>query len=311
MVRLTFLGDIWQVPGMKAALLSDRGVVKVAGDDAGKFLNGLVTVDVAKVTPAQASFGALLTPQGKIIVDFILAAAEPAEGGGYFLDCPRALATALAERLNFYKLRAKVNVEDLSASLAVLAIWDNPGSTEDGLCYPDPRLPELGTRCILPSGSAAEAAAAIVAELVDVAEYDAHRIALGVPRGGIDFIYGDAFPHETDMDQLKGVDFDKGCFIGQEVVSRIEHRGTARTRVVPVAFHGPPPDPGELVMAAEKNVGVMGSGAIGRGLASVRLDRVEDAVASATPLVAGGTTLHIVKPRWARFAFPGEPKAAE
>src|SRR3954471_4829642 len=128
MVRLTFPGDIWQVPGMKAALLSDRGVVKVAGDDAGKFLNGLVTVDVAKVTPAQAAFAALLTPQGKIIVDFILTAAEPADGGGYFLDCPRTLAPAFAERLIFYKLRAKVSIEDLSASLGVLAIWDHAGS---------------------------------------------------------------------------------------------------------------------------------------------------------------------------------------
>jgi folate-binding protein YgfZ len=296
---------------MKASLLSDRGVVKVAGDDAGKFLNGLVTVDVGKVTPAQAAFAALLSPQGKIIVDFILTTAEPADGGGYFLDCPRVLAPALAERLNFYKLRAKVSVEDLSASLGVLAIWDHAGSTEHGLCYHDPRLQDLGTRCILPPPSMADAVADLGAERLEPAEYEAHRIALGVPRGGIDFIYGDAFPHETDMDQLNGVDFDKGCFIGQEVVSRIEHRGTARTRVVPVAFHGPPPDPGELVMSGEKNAGVMGSGIIGRGLASMRLDRVEDAIASAAPLVAGGITLRLVKPQWARFAFPGEPKAAE
>jgi folate-binding protein YgfZ len=296
---------------MKAALLSDRGVVKIAGDDAGKFLNGLVTIDVAKVTPAQAAFAALLTPQGKIIVDFILAAAEPGDDGGYFLDCPRVLAPALAERLNFYKLRAKVGVEDLSASLGVLAIWENAGSTEHGLCYHDPRLPDLGARCILPPPSMTDAVADLGAERVEPAEYEAHRIALGVPRGGIDFIYGDAFPHETDMDQLNGVDFDKGCFIGQEVVSRIEHRGTARTRIVPVSFPGPPPDPGELVMAGEKNAGVMGSGVIGRGLAALRLDRVEDAIASAAPLVAGGITLRLVKPPWARFAFPGEPKAAE
>ena len=138
---------------MKAALLSDRGVVKVAGDDAGKFLNGLVTIDVAKVTAAHAAFGALLTPQGKIIVDFILTAAEPADSGGFLLDCPRALAPMLAERLSFYKLRAKVTVQDLSASLAVVAIWNDLGSTEAGLCYRDPRLAELGTRCILPPAS--------------------------------------------------------------------------------------------------------------------------------------------------------------
>src|SRR5262249_60494264 len=108
---------------MKAALLPDRGVVKVAGDDARKFLNGLVTSDTAKVTPVAAAFGALLTPQGKIIVDFILAEAPPADGGGFFLDCPRALASTLAQRLNFYKLRAKLVIEDVSETLGDVWIW--------------------------------------------------------------------------------------------------------------------------------------------------------------------------------------------
>src|SRR5713101_9694528 len=139
-----------QAASMKAALLPDRGVVKVAGDDARKFLNGLVTSDIAKVTPAAEGFCALLTPQGKIIVDFILAEAPPTDGGGFFLDCPRALAATLVQRLNFYKLRAKVIVEDLSETLGVLAIWDGASSTEYDLCYPDPRLPDLGLRCMLP-----------------------------------------------------------------------------------------------------------------------------------------------------------------
>ena len=296
---------------MKAAILSDRGVVKVAGDDAGKFLNGLVTADMAKVTPAQPAFAALLTPQGKIIVDFIIAAAEPVDGGGFFLDCPRALATALTERLGFYKLRAKVTVADMSGELAVLAIWDDSLGTEAGLCYRDPRLPELGTRCILPISEVTEAAAGLDAKLVAADDYEAHRIGLGVPRGGTDFIYGDAFPHETDMDQLHGVDFKKGCFVGQEVVSRIEHRGTARTRVIPLAFEGPPPEAGLAVTAGDKNIGVMGSGVSGRGLAALRLDRVADALANETPLVAGGIAVRPVKPDWAHFAWPGEAKAVE
>jgi folate-binding protein YgfZ len=291
---------------MKAALLSDRGVVKVTGDDAGKFLNGLVTIDVAKVTPAQAAFGALLTPQGKIIVDFILTAAAPADSGGFLLDCPRALAPMLAERLSFYKLRAKVTVEDLSASLAVVAIWNDLGSTEAGLCYRDPRLAELGTRCILPSESAADVAADIGAKLVEPREYEAHRIALGVPRGGIDFIYGDAFPHETDMDQLAGVDFDKGCYVGQEVVSRMEHRGTARTRIVPVTAGNFAPDAGVPVMAGDKQIGTTGSHAGNRGLAMLRLDRFADARASGTPLTAGGVAIEPRKPEWATFDWPGE-----
>jgi folate-binding protein YgfZ len=296
---------------MKAALLPDRGVVKAAGGDARKFLNGLITTDLGKVTPAQSGFGALLTPQGKIIVDFLLAEAEAADGGGFFFDCPRALAPALVQRLNFYKLRAKVAVEDLSESLGVLAIWEQPGRTEYGLCYDDPRLPELGLRCVLPPALAGEAAADLGARLVEPPAYEAHRIALGIPRGGLDFIYSDAFPHETDMDQLGGVDFDKGCFVGQEVVSRIEHRGTARTRVVPVSYDGFAPEAGTPVSAGSKTVGTLGSTAQGHGLAMLRLDRAADALAAGQPLVAGGVEMRLVKPAWAQFAFPGEAKVAE
>ena len=296
---------------MKAALLPDRGVVKVDGDDARKFLNGLVTSDIAKVTPEAASFTALLTPQGKIIVDFILVEAPPADGGGFFLDCPRALAPTLLQRLNFYKLRAKVMIEDLSETLGVLAVWEGDAATEYGLCYRDPRLAALGLRCMLPPHLAADAAADLGAKLVEASAYEAHRIALGVPRGGLDFIYGDAFPHETDMDQFGGVDFDKGCFVGQEVVSRIEHRGTARSRLVPVAFDGFAPEAGTPVSAGGKAVGTFGSGAQGRGLAMLRLDRVGDAVAAGEPLVAGGVQIRLVKPAWAQFAWPDEASAAQ
>src|SRR5436190_13025522 len=295
---------------MKAALLPDRGVVKVAGDDARKFLNGLITSDIAKVDPAHAAFAALLTPQGKIIADFILAEAEASEGGGYFLDSPRALAPTLVQRLNFYKLRAKVVVEDLSEVLGVMALWDGTRTSAYGLCYLDPRLPELGCRCMLPPHLANEAAAELGAELVDAAGYEAHRIALAVPRGGLDFVYGDAFPHETDMDQLGGIDFAKGCFVGQEVVSRIEHRGTARTRTVAVSFDDFAPEAGTPVSAGQKSVGTLGSTAQGRGVALLRLDRVADALAAGERLTAGGIELRPHKPAWARFAFPGNAEAA-
>jgi hypothetical protein len=295
---------------MKAALLPDRGVVKVVGDDARNFLNGLFTTDVGKVTPEDAGFAALLTPQGKIVVDAIVAEAPIEDGGGFFLDTPKALAKTCVDRLNFYKLRAKVMIEDLSEVLAVMAAWDGDATTEYGLCYRDPRLPALGRRIMLPPHLAAEAAADLGAELVPAATYEAHRIALGVPRGGLDFAYGDAFPHEADMDQLHGVDFTKGCFVGQEVVSRMEHRGTARTRIVPVAYEGFAPDAGAAVTAAEKPVGTFGSSAGGRALAMLRLDRAEDAVAAGHALVAGAVTLRLVKPDWARFAFPGERKPA-
>jgi folate-binding protein YgfZ len=296
---------------MKAALLSDRGVVKVAGEAARGFLHNLVTADVSRLVPGTSRFAALLTPQGKIIADFMIAEAGVDDGGGFFLDCPRALAPALVQKLTLYRLRAKISIEDLSEKLGVMAIWDGTATTEYGLVYPDPRLPGLGLRCILPSDLVANAAAEMGATVVDAADYEAHRIALGVPRGGSDFIYGDAFPHETDMDQLGGVDFKKGCYIGQEIVSRMEHRGTARTRIVSVAFDSFAPEAGMPVMAGEKNVGSLGSTADGRGLAMVRLDRVADALTAGTAITAGGIPLRVIKPDWARFAFPAETKAAE
>ena len=296
---------------MKAALLPDRGVVKVAGDGARSFLHGLVTADILELKPGAARFCALLTPQGKIIADFIVTEAPTKDGDGFFLDVPRALCAALIAKLNIYKLRAKVIVEDLSAVLGVLAAWDGGGTSKQGLSYADPRLPTLGLRVMLPPHLAAATAAELGATLVDAAQYDAHRIALGVPQGGLDFSYGDAFPHETDMDQLGGVDFSKGCYVGQEVVSRMEHRGTARTRTVPVRYDGAAPAAGTAVTAGERQVGTLGSAANGRALALLRLDRVSDAMAQGESLAAGGVALHLVKPGWARFAFPGEAKAAE
>jgi tRNA-modifying protein YgfZ len=306
---LTFHRDFWQDQSMKATMLPDRGVVKVVGDDARKFLGGLLTLDLDKVTPQTARFGALLTPQGKIIVDCIVAEVPPEDGVGLFLDCPRALAPNFVERLNFYKLRAKVIVEDLSEMLGVMAAWDGDGSTDYGLCYRDPRLPALGLRVMLPPHLAAPAAADLGADLLEPRAYEAHRIALGIPRGGLDFMYSDAFPHEADMDQLGGVDFEKGCYVGQEVVSRMEHRGTARNRVVPVTYDAFAPEAGVPVMAGDRQLGTMGSSAGGRGLAMLRLDRVADVLAAGGTLTAGGVSLHPVKPGWARFPWPGEAKA--
>ncbi|HEX5507075.1 MAG TPA: folate-binding protein [Pseudolabrys sp.] len=296
---------------MQAALLPDRGVVKVVGDDARRFLNGLATNDIGKVTPASPRFAALLTPQGKIIADFIVTEADASDGGGFFLDCPRALVPTLVDKLNFYKLRAKVLIEDLSQVLGVMAAWDGAATSEYGLSYADPRLAALGTRTMLPPHLAKEAADDLSATLVHAELYDAHRIALGVPRGGIDFNYGDTFPHEADMDQLAGVDFEKGCYVGQEVVSRVEHRASARSRVIPVIYDDGAPMAGLPVMSGEKQIGTFGSAVAGRGLALLRLDRIEDAFASGTPLVAGGIIINPVKPAWARFAWPGEARAAE
>jgi folate-binding protein YgfZ len=192
----------------------------------------------------------------------------------------------------------------------VLAAWDGFGTPQYGLSYADPRLPALGMRSMLPPHLADKAAAELGADLVGADQYEVHRIALGVPQGGLDFSYGDAFPHETDMDQLGGVDFAKGCYVGQEVVSRMEHRGTARTRAVPVRYDGATPLAGAAITAGARPVGTLGSAANGYGVALVRLDRAAEALSHGDTLAADGVPIRLVKPDWARFAFPGEAEVA-
>ena len=289
---------------MKAAFLTDRGVVKVFGEDARNFLNGLVTTDIGRLKPGPARFGALLTPQGKIIVDFLITEAPANQGGGFLIDCPRALAQSLTGKMKFYKLRAKVVIENLSDRFGVLAAWDGPlaaqPETELAVAFADPRDGKLGFRILAPAELKEKLAGLIGAELVDTADYEAHRIDCGVPRGGLDFTYGDAFPHEANMDRLSGVDFDKGCYVGQEVVSRMQHRGTARTRCIKVLLDGAAPETGAAILAADKPVGTIGSTAGGQGIiqgiALVRIDRVADALDAGQPLTAGGVRLRLAEP---------------
>ena len=281
---------------MKAALLPDRGVIKVTGETARDFLNGLVTTDTARLEPGQGRFGALLTPQGKITIDFLITEAPAGHGGGFLIDCPKPLAQALADKLKFYRLRAKIEIANLSDRLGVLAAWDGEAALKPDLTFTDPRNPSLGLRIFVPVEFAQKAADAIGAELVDASAYEAHRSAAGVPRGGLEFMYGDAFPHETNMDRLSGVDFDKGCYVGQEVVSRMQHRGTARTRTVRVALDGPAPEPGAAITAGDKQIGTMGSAADGHALALMRVDRASEALEAGIPLTAGGLAIRITEP---------------
>jgi tRNA-modifying protein YgfZ len=286
---------------MKAAFLPDRGVVKVSGETARDFLNGLITTDTTRLQPGLGRFGALLTPQGKISVDFLITEAPSGHGGGFLIDCPKVLAQALADKLGFYRLRAKVGIENLSDShlsngLGVLAVWDGDVALKPDLTFADPRNAALGLRILVPAELAPKAADLIGAELVDSSAYEAHRIAVGAPRGGLDFIYGDAFPHETNMDRLHGVDFDKGCYVGQEVVSRMQHRGTVRTRTVRLLLDGPAPEAGAAITAGDKSVGTMGSAADGHALALIRIDRASEALDAGTPLTAGGLSIRVTDP---------------
>lgn len=292
---------------MKAAFFSDRGIIKVAGENAANetartFLNGLFTCDMALVRPGVGIFGALLTPQGKIIADFIVTEIPQGHGGGFLLDCPRAAASTLRDKLNLYKLRAKITFEDISENFGVLAVWDSLNAPDLDLSSADPRTDRLGWRVLIPEALAEKAAAFLGADLIDAANYDEHRISLRVPRGGVDFAYGGAFPHEANMDLLNGVSFTKGCYVGQEVVSRMEHRGNVRTRILRVIGDGALPEPGITVEAGgkngTKNIGTLGSSFRARdgrrwGLAMLRIDRVADARTQGLTLSAGNVPIRI------------------
>ena len=289
---------------MKASLLPDRGVVGFAGEGAHAFLNGLLTTDVTTLAAGEWRYCALLTPQGKLIVDAFVTALPPGQGEGCRFDVPASQQQAFLARMKLYDLRARYALEDLSGRLAVMAVWDGTAAALDHPNGADPRLAALGQRVMLPPDEAPAVAAAIGADLVAPEAYEAHRIALGVPRGDVDFAYGDAFPHEADIDQLHGIDFRKGCFVGQEVVQRMERRHGARTRVVPVAIAGAPPRQGAAVTADGRPLGTIGSTSGGRGLALLRLDRVEEALSKGHVLQAEGATLRLVRPDWIRFDLP-------
>ncbi|MBS7539700.1 CAF17-like 4Fe-4S cluster assembly/insertion protein YgfZ [Ancylobacter lacus] len=286
---------------MPIAILESRAVVRVAGADAVHFLDNLLTARTP--APGGARYAALLTPQGKIVADMIVAATE----AGFRLDVPRRALADLVKRLTLYRLRAKVEIGELPG-VGVAVAWGGAEPVVDAFAYDDPRLPgepaPLGRRFLLPAAEAVSHGA------LPEAAWQAHRLALGVPEGGADFLYGDAFPHEADIDQLGGIDFDKGCYVGQEIVSRMQHRGTARSRIVPFAVSGAQPGEGSAITAGAKEIGRVGSGAEGRVLGLVRLDRLADALAAGLAVEAAGATLRPAPLGWARFPIPGTESAA-
>lgn len=280
---------------IKLAVLPDRGVVSVTGPDAMKLLQGLVTNDVALLDMQPALHTGLLSPQGKILFDFFVVRTPH----GALLDVARDQAAAFVKRLTMYKLRASVSIADVSGEYAVVAVFGENARLESGLVYPDPRLASLGLRAIVDEQDAGVATAA-------AADYQWFRIGLGVPEGGRDYAFGDAFPHEALFDQLHGVSFSKGCYVGQEIVSRMEHRGTARKRIVPVnAVEGSLVE-GTSVLAGDVEIGRIGSVAGARALAMLRLDRAEEFAAKTVPFTAGSATLTVDIPYWAHF----KPSAA-
>lgn len=253
----------------------DRAVIRVTGEGALAFLQNLLTTDLAEPRPA---YGALLTPQGKILHDVFVVP----DGASVHIDCAAPQATDLLKRLLMYRLRAKLEIVlDAAQAVAVSMSKDLPG-----LCHADPRLEAAGFRAIVPAGS-----------LQAGGNYDARRIELGLGDSVQDIGSGELFVHEANLDQLHGVSFAKGCYVGQEVVSRTHHRGTARNRILPVSLsadiaHGTDISSGPL------RVGTMLSRDGHAGLALMRTDRLAEI---SEPLKAGEALVKVRKPAWASF----------
>jgi tRNA-modifying protein YgfZ len=276
------------------ARLPERGVLAVAGEDRFSFLQGLVSNDVTEARPGRAVWAALLTPQGKWLADFFIVsdstfADSPfADSGRLLLDCERAQIAMLLARLQRYRLRARVSLADVSAELEVYAAWNgDPPPAPAVIAAPDPRLPEAGWRLLSPTPLAATAS---------FADWDRHRLSLGLPDGSRDLEPERTLLLEAGFDELAGVSWTKGCYMGQELTARTRYRGLIKRRLLPVAVAGPLPAPDTPVTAGGLVRGSMRSGADDLGLASLRLDSL------AEPLLCGEATLTPRPPPWLRLA---------
>lgn len=298
---MLIVGEGVNMQSGRIAELKSRDVVSISGIDARAFLQNLVTCDMDDVEEDAIAFGALLTPQGKILFDFFIFKTD----GGYLLDASKNQAADLAKRLAFYRLRAKVEIADVSDKLAVLAVWGTEAAPDmPATLVRDPRLAALGFRAIASRAGIGAVLASPRVSIAEEADYHSHRIGLGVAEGGVDYAYGDAFPHDADMDDLNGVAFSKGCFVGQEVVSRMKHRGMARRRVIIAHGDADLPPPGTEILAGGKPAGTLGSSSGAVGLALARLDRIHEAVNGGQPVTAAGVTLRLSLPAWASFGWP-------
>ena len=266
---------------MEPLHLTDRAIIALEGGDAREFLQGLITNDVGQLAPGRGFYAALLTPQGKILFDFLVAEGD----GAILLDCAAVHADGLLKRLTMYRLRAKVGIA-LRPQLSVyVGLSGRPA--ERGITFADPRLAALGPRSI-----------GAVAEMPDFLEgpaaYHAERVALGVPEGS-DFGSDKIFALDAGLDELHGVNFAKGCYVGQELTARMKHRGTARKRILGVKSDQPLPLPGTAVMSGATEIGEILSVYGSAGFALMRLDRLDEVKA---PLSADNIPVTTFKPQW-------------
>ncbi|MER9417157.1 folate-binding protein YgfZ [Mesorhizobium sp. M0306] len=284
---------------MPFASLRDRALVSVSGPDAEHFLQNILTTDLDALGSSEAKPGALLTPQGKILFDFLISRAGE---NAFRLECRAETADDFMRRLTLYKLRAKVQIAKLD-QLVVTVLWesDSTASQFEAAPFADARFVDAIVKRFYDG----------TAEGGDLAAWQAVRIAHGIAESGADYQLGDAFPHDVLLDEIGGVGFKKGCYVGQEVVSRMQHRGTARRRVLIVSAERSLPASGAELTVEGRPVGTLGSTAGTTGLAITRIDRVKAALDAGLPILADDVAVSLAIPSWAKFSFPQEAVGAE
>jgi tRNA-modifying protein YgfZ len=271
---------------MSEAILAEKSRIAVSGADAAEFLQGLITTDIDALEPGIAYPGALLTPQGKIFFYFMISKAED----GFLIEIDADQAESLAKRLTMYKLRAKVEISDPQMTETLLFV---NGEAPDG-ALKDSRFEKAGVALYRLAGQGDGSADA----------YNALRIDHGIVEPGTDFALQDAFPHDILLEKSGGLSFRKGCYVGQEVVSRMQHRATARRRPVIVTAGEALPASATSLTADGKTIGQLGTVFGNKGLAIVRIDRAGAAIAAGVPIMAGPVTVGLALPAWSDLVFP-------
>lgn len=273
------------------APLPNRSVVSMTGADAAKLLQGIITNDMDTLTKdGSALHAGLLSPQGKILFDFFVVRTASA----VLIDIARDKTAEFIKRLTLYKLRADVVIADVTNDYEVFAIWGDalPDDAQSPLMYTDPRLTALGLRVIADADLIAALAKTPRLVTVDDVAYDAHRISLGVPEGGKDYAFADAYPHDACFDLFRGVSFTKGCYVGQEVVARMQNKSIVRKRVVKVEGAAPLTSQSDVLLG-ETPIGRIGTVSASHGLAMMRLDRAADALDKPATLTANGVAITV------------------
>ena len=296
------------MPPIAYTHLTNRGIISVTGSNSRDFLQGIISNDITLVSPNKTIYAALLTPQGKYLFDFFISQS----GEKLLIECEKDRVPDLMKRLRIYKLRADANLVDETETYSIFAIWGDDAAQATGLHnerglaheisggtqFIDPRLNTAGVRSVLTFEAAEAQLQSLAAEPASTSDYDLHRLKLGLPDASRDLVVDKAILIESGFDELNGVDWNKGCYMGQELTARTKYRGLVKKRLISVFIEGAAPEPGTPIMVGDKNAGEMRSSNAGYGIALLRLDQLNN---EAAKYICDQAILRPNKPKWADF----------